>query len=187
MGKRPPQWPPLPGPVPDKRLVYADKPDVRIQKQDDIWVTVGWLDEINGIPSSDGVEWTSAHTHIGMDWSIPNETIWTTDLPEASERWKDVVGRWVPDTVSTDTVMEKHLKDQLAAARDEVRATLEVSEFRKSRIERLQQELRDLGSWLLNVAPVEDPEIPGLYLCGVCHARTDRPHKDDCPLASERQ
>jgi len=181
MGKRPRQWPPLPGPVPDKRLAYAPKnPKVTIETEDG-WVKVGWLDEI-----------------VAEDWSTARvRTVLTTDTtnPGANDDWTVTTGTtsnigqgWIQNTAPRQrTVEEQYLSDRVKALTEEATAAMNVAEYRLQKIERLQRELRDLSSWLLGVGPIEDPEIPGLYLCGICHARTDRPHKEGCPLAPEIQ
>jgi hypothetical protein len=41
---------------------------------------------------------------------------------------------------------------------------------------------RELQEWLSNVGPVEDPDIPDLYYCGVCAFVLPK-HVEDCPAA----
>jgi hypothetical protein len=179
MSKRPPIWPPLPGPVPDKRLAYADKPKVTIETEDG-WVKVGWLDEIVAAD----VDWREpvVRTVLNTDTAgWPPATVWVTETSDRTMPWTT----GVEDTAMS--VGEKCLRNRITALEEEVRVTLDVSEFRKRRMAHLSQEVADLKSWLLNVQPIEDPEIPGLYLCGICYRRTDRLHRLGCPLAPEPQ
>jgi hypothetical protein len=180
MSKRPRQWPPPPGPVPDKRLAYADKPKVTIETEDG-WVKVGWLDEIVA------EDWTTAKVRTVLNTDTagwPPGTVWVTETSDRSMPWTT----GVEDTAMP--VGEKCLRDRITRLEEEARVTLDVSEFRRRRMEYLSQEVADLKSWLLNVQPVEDPEIPGLYLCGICYRPLNSParqHRLGCPLAPEPQ
>jgi hypothetical protein len=196
MGKRAPIWPPLPGPVPDKRLAHTPKkPAVTVVETEDGWATVGWVDEIigggysrSGGESVGDIDWTSAAIKISLNTGTSD-----TANPGAND-WNPTTGTtsigqgWIQNTAPRQrTIEEQYLSDRVKALTEEVRVTLDVSEFRKRRMAHLSQEVADLKSWLLNVQPVEDPEIPGLYLCGICYRRTDRPHRVGCPLIPEEQ
>jgi hypothetical protein len=58
----------------------------------------------------------------------------------------------------------------------------ELAEARRDRDAALAQIAR-ISNWMLNVQPVEDPDIPGLYWCAIC-SRKVTAHESDCPLAT---
>ena len=179
MSKRPRQWPPLPGPVPDKRLAVAakyleDKPVARA-RDDDGWITVGWLDEISTAGSaiwSMNTAMNTATTATQSFAELMRMAVPATGAPLTSEKereYLDRIGALVREKVSAERLVD----DQAGQIT-----------FLRSEVVRMRTKVEELRSWLTGVAEVEDPEIPGLYLCGICHRPLGphREHREGCPM-----
>jgi hypothetical protein len=76
----------------------------------------------------------------------------------------------VPSPSHVEWQANSGLRQELAEARRDCDTALEM--------------VTRLSEWMLNVLPVEDSEIPGLYWCGICGRRTTA-HESDCPRAPD--
>jgi hypothetical protein len=113
---------------------------------------------------------------FGIETTVPPvATTTSTTTTSAQVAWDQVLD---PPQQRIVADAQDAAKRERAIAAD-MRAQVKKA---KAEVKRVTAENQELREWLSGVLPVEDPDLPGLFYCGICSVKIPR-HTDGCPAA----